>query len=247
MTQDSADTSLTFLTWNLALLARSAEAPPAWTDEHGQLAVREVVLAVEPDVVLFQELPGLCPYVETHDMIRANPLTHSGNLGVLVSNELIERWGRPAHVVVDRCAVLITFEDPGPALTIADVHLAPGKGGTAERLAQLAAVIDASPTPDLAIIGDLNTRAAELATLNDAGIATPAPPRPTWDSRRNRFHRRGREFTATFTRACSFGSVTMSGQRVLVEPVDEAGHRFHLSDHYPLIGRLTTGSTAAKS
>ena len=54
-------------------------------------------------------------------------------------------------------------------LTVANIHLAPGKGNTELRLSQLAAVIDSSPTERIAIIGDTNTRASEITKIKDSG------------------------------------------------------------------------------
>lgn len=235
------DRSLTFLSWNLALLERSAEAPPAWDQAASEAAVRDRVLALAPDVVLLQELPGLVPYVETHDMIRANPRSHSGHLATLVTHELMAAG--PVHRVVPGCAILTTFPGTGagPALTVANVHLAsgPGAAATAERLAQLADVVEASPTEALLVVGDTNTRAAEMAAVEAAGLVTVRPSRPTWDSRRNRFRAGGAEFTAHFTRWFASPAVTVSEVAVWHQPLVVDGHRFHLSDHFALSGRVT--------
>lgn len=227
--------SVSFLSWNLAMLARSAQAPPSWGQEHTELAVRDVVLEGEPDLVLFQELPRQVPFVETHDMIRANPETHQGNLAILVSHDLLARSDRPEHRVVAGCAVMITF---GNRLTVANVHLAPGTAAGPQRLEQLARIVEASPTPELAIVGDTNTRAAELEALADAGLAAPKPPTATWDSRRNRFNPSGPQFTANFTRAFATAGLTVADQRVLDDGIEADSRRFHLSDHYPLAGRI---------
>ncbi|MDH4076636.1 MAG: hypothetical protein OEY41_01695 [Acidimicrobiia bacterium] len=235
------DRSLTFLSWNLALLERSAEAPPAWDQAASEAAVRDQVLALAPDIVLLQELPGLVPYVETHDMIRANPRTHSGHLATLVTHELMAT--EPAHRVVPGCAVLTTFTGAGagPALTVANVHLAagPGAAATGERLAQLADVVEASPTEALLVVGDTNTREAEMVAVQAAGLVTVRPPRATWDSRRNRFRAGGAEFTAHFTRWIASPAVTVSEVTVWHQPVVVDGHRFHLSDHFALSGRVS--------
>ncbi len=235
------DRSLTFLSWNLALLERSAEAPLAWDQAATEAAVRDRVLAVAPDVVLLQELPGLVPYIETHDMIRANPRTHSGHLATLVTHELMAT--EPTHRGVAGCAVLTTFTGAGtgPALTVANVHLTPGPGAaaTGQRLAQLADVVEASPTEALLVVGDTNTRAAEMAAVEAAGLVTVRPPRATWDSRRNRFRAGGAEFTAHFTRWFASPAVTVSEVTVWHQPLVADGHRFHLSDHFALSGRVT--------
>jgi len=234
------DRSISFLTWNLAMLARSAQAPPAWGQEHTEQEVRRVVLHTAPDLVLFQELPRLVPYVETHDMVKANPESHQGNLATLVSHDLIARLGQPAVATVPGCAVLTTFPFDGEAVTIANVHLAPGTGpgGASLRLDQLARIVEASPTATLAIIGDTNTRLDELDTIAEANLESPPPPRPTWNSRRNRFHRRGPEFTAYFTRAITSPGVEVADQRVVDEPIVVDRRRFHLSDHFALAGSV---------
>ncbi|MDH3681334.1 MAG: hypothetical protein OEV40_15450 [Acidimicrobiia bacterium] len=258
--------SVSFLSWNLAMLARSAQAPPSWGSEHTELAVRELVLEVEPELVLLQELPRQVPFVETHDMIRANPETHQGNLAILISHDLLARCGRPEHRVVPGCAVLVTFGPEGSepddrndggrhggsrglgaqsGFTVANVHLAAGPGAAGERLEQLARIVEASPRPELAIIGDTNTRAAELDALADAGLAAPQPPMATWNSRRNRFNPSGPEFTAFFTRALVTAGLGVVAQRVLDEGVEAEGHRFHLSDHYPLAGTIVVAPPSA--
>jgi len=241
-----AEAALSFLTWNLAMLAPSAEAPPAWGQERTEQEIRRVVLAARPDLVLFQELPRLVPYVETHDMVKANPESHQGNLATLVSHELIARLGRPDVVTVPGCAVLASFQLAGNGVTIANVHLAPGTGSAAgaARLDQLAQIVAASPTPAIAIVGDTNTRVDELDALTNAGLDSPQPPGPTWNSRANRFHRRGPKFVAYFTRALASPGVAIADQRVHDEAVEADGHRFHLSDHFALAGTIALADQA---
>lgn len=226
---------LTFLTWNLALMERSASAPPWWGLEHTEALVRQTVLSRDPDLVVLQELPRLVPYVETHEMVRANPETHSGNLAVLVRRSLLDP--DPAVRVVPRCAVLVTFDQ---RLTVANVHLPPGGGAAAaaRRLEQLATVIETSPTPTLAVVGDTNTRRVELRTIGEAGLVVPDLPRPTWDSVSNRFRASGRRFRASFTRCFTSPGVTITDLDVLDRPVVHDGYRFHLSDHFALAGTM---------
>lgn len=231
---DTSSSSLTFLTWNLAMLARSAAAPHSWTRDHGEAAVREQVLEIGPDLVLFQELPKMVPFVETHDLIRAYVETHQGIVVCLASHQLLSR-GTPEVTTVPGCAVMLTFAS---GLTVANVHLAPGRGGKAERLDQLARIIEASPTPTMAIIGDTNTRVDEMETLADAGLHAPKPPQATWNSKVNRFNDGGPTFTAYFTRALTTKGVDLGQQQVLRQPIEHDGARFHLSDHYALRGRL---------
>ncbi|MEM9132794.1 MAG: endonuclease/exonuclease/phosphatase family protein [Actinomycetota bacterium] len=229
--------SLRFLSWNLALLERSDEAPPHWEQFNTEAAVRDLILGGEPDVVCFQELPGLVPYVETHDLLPATPTSHSGNLATLVTHPLAEL--EPPVRVVAGCAVLATFvsptDDEAP-FTVANVHLEAGRGAGGRRLEQLAEVVETSPTPRLLIVGDTNLRLAEAEALDDAGFSGPRPPRPTWDSRRNRFRRRGPEFTAYFTRWFASPGLRVDDVRVHREPIEVDGRRFHLSDHFALSG-----------
>ncbi len=231
---------MSFLSWNLAMFERSAEAPPDWTQEHTEAEVREIVLERSPDLVVLQELPGLVPYVETHDMIRANPRSHSGNLATLVGNDLMEE--RLTHSVVRGCALLVTFVDRG--LTVANVHLAPGPGNAAHRLTQLRAVIGAAPTRDLVVVGDTNTRTDEEAGIEAIGLWGRRPPEPTWDGKRNRFRTEGAEFLAYFTRYFASEGVTVTDLWVRTEPVDVGGTGFHLSDHFALEGSIVTDSSS---
>jgi hypothetical protein len=232
-------TSLSFLSWNLALMKRSAQAPHTWSIENAEAAFRDIALQMSPEVIVLQELPGLVPFVETHGMIRANPESHSGNLATLVKHEILASG--PSVLVVSGCAILTTLYDD---LTVANVHLSPGSGKRAEaqRLEQLARIVEASPTPGLLIVGDTNTRIGELGPLEEAGLHTTPPPRPTWDSRTNRFNsgREAREFRAYFTRWFASPGVSVSEVAVLDSPIEHDRHRFQLSDHFGLYGRVTT-------
>jgi endonuclease/exonuclease/phosphatase family metal-dependent hydrolase len=228
----TAAPSLTCLTWNLAMLGRSQEAPGSWSQEHTEARVRSLVLEWSPDLVTFQELPGIVPYVETHDMMRANPRSHSGNLATLVGNHLVDHLAPEPPVVVPRCAVLTAF--PAWDLTVANVHLAPGRGASGLRLAQLQAVLDQAPTGEVLIIGDTNTRRAEEPLVASLGLATPRPPAPTWDGRRNPFNGPSGDFVAYFTRCFATSGIRILDQVVYPGRVDDQGQAFHLSDHYAL-------------
>ena len=232
---------LTFLTWNLALLERSAEAPPHWGQLDAEHAVRELVLALEPDVILYQELPGLVPFVESHGMVRSNPRTHSGHLAVLLTHDLLDTDPRP--VSLPGGALLITLDRLD--LTIANVHLAPGRQGRFQRVATLGAITESAPTERLLVAGDTNTRGAELAAIAQLGLAAPELPGPTWDSRRNGFRADGARFTAAFTRYLVRGDVDVHDVRVHTEPVVADAHRFHLSDHYAWSGTVTSAPAGA--
>ena len=226
---------LTFFSWNLALLERPAPAPLFWEISNTEAVVREQVLDASPDVVLFQELPGLVPFVETHSMVPANPKSHSGNLATLVHNPLAT--AELAITTVGGCAILTTFVELG--LTIANVHLPAGKGGEADRLVYLSKVIEASPTLPLLIVGDTNMRVAEADTMLDLGFTGNKPPHPTWDSRRNNFRADAYEFHAYFTRWFASPGISVSDVFVHRDPVVHDDKTFFVSDHYALSGRVS--------
>lgn len=226
-----SDNELTILTWNLAMFERSGDAPTYWGQSDVEAAVRDTVLEAKPEVVVYQELPGLVPFVETHDMIRSNPRSHSGNLATLVAHSLMA--SNPATITVRRTGMLVTF--PEHDLTVANVHLAPGRGSAAQRREQLRVVLEASPTDRLVVIGDTNTRIDEEDTLVELGFDAPRPPGPTWDGHRNRFRGDSGAFRAYFTRALTTGPVSITRQRILDEPLEVDGRRFHISDHYALL------------
>ncbi len=231
---------VTFLSWNLAMLNRSDQAPVDWTDEHTQAEVRRLVLDLSPDVVAFQELPGVVPYVETHEMMRSNPMSHSGNLATLVGHHLIDDAvdRGPTVTAVRSTAVLTTLPEAG--FTVANVHLVPGPGAMSakDRADQLARVVEACPTEQLLVIGDTNTRVEEMATVAELGLTGARPPSPTWDSVRNRFRADGAEFRAYFTRYLHTGGLVVDDVEVHRWPITgTGGPPFHLSDHFALSGR----------
>lgn len=228
------DNELTILSWNLAMFERSADAPTYWGQSDVEATVRETVLAVEPDVVAYQELPGLVPFIETHDMIRSNPRSHSGNLATLVTHPLM--GSEPTSITLKRTGILTTF--PDHELTVANVHLAPGRGSGDQRREQLRVVLEATPTERVVVVGDTNSRVDEEDGFVDLGFRAPRPPGPTWDGHRNRFRGDSGAFRAYFTRALTAGPVSIVGQRILDEPVEVDGHRFHVSDHFALLVTL---------
>ncbi len=225
--------SMSFVSWNLAMLERSQQAPSLWSVANTEQEVRTSVLAHQPDLVLFQELPGMVPFIETHSMLRANPVSHQGHLATLVRTPLMAP--APKVTTVVGAAVLGTFEE----LTVANVHLAPGRAAWETRLDQLRMIIEASPTEALVVIGDTNTRPDEEQAIAELGLTGALPPRPTWNSHANRFHLRAGRFTSYFTRW--FASEGLIGEEVEVwnRPVVHDDHRFFLSDHFALSGRIT--------
>ncbi|MDB2318068.1 hypothetical protein N9V88_00615 [bacterium] len=225
--------SISFLSWNLNLLENSHAAPLGWRMDQAESLVRERVLAVDPDFVCFQELPGLVPYVETHDLIPANTVSHSGNLATLVRRELLDQVESRA---VGRSAVLSAIESAG--ISIANVHLPPGGHGKAERLAVIERIVSICPTPKLLVLGDTNTRIGETSAIEGLGVRGELPPAPTWDSRRNRFRHEGKRFTAYFTRYFHSDGVRVKDVKVFNQSWNVDGAHFFLSDHFALAGRV---------
>tara|TARA_Y100000768_G_scaffold160978_1_gene120352 strand:+ start:1887 stop:2582 length:696 start_codon:yes stop_codon:yes gene_type:complete len=228
------ESHFSFLSWNLALLNRSAYAPQHWELCDTEEVVREQVIELSPDIVLFQELPGLVPYVETHNMVHSNPQSHSGHLAILISERFSEF--EITLTPLEGFGLLVTFMEVG--LTVANVHLAPGKGNSELRLSQLAAVINSSPTEHIAIIGDTNTRASEITKIKDSGLKVPDLPVPTWDSFRNRFHVDSPRFKASFTRCITHPDVKIRDLQILEGKVIRSEKTFYISDHFALFGRM---------
>ncbi len=220
---------------------RSSAAPQAWAQHDTEAHVRDVVLELEPDVVVFQELPGQVPFIETHDMIRANPRSHSGNLATLVRHELLD--SEADFATVEGCAVVTTLKSIN--LTIANVHLSPGPGSEAERRDQLASIVQASKTEDLIIVGDTNTRIDEVDDLvTRFSLLAPKPPQPTWNSKTNNFRAGDHRFTAYFTRCFVTPSLRLTEQVVRSQPVEHGGQQFHVSDHFALYAKAASANVA---
>lgn len=232
---------LRFLTWNLAMLERPAAAPIAWEPGNTEAVVRDVVLDLAPDIVCLQELPGVVPFVETHSMIPANPKSHSGNLATLIANRLATTELRIGTVA--GCAILTTFVDLD--LTVANVHLPAGPDAAPERLMYLTKVIDASPTRPLVIMGDTNMRLEEADRFTALGFSGDKPPRPTWDTKQNRFRADMPEFTAYFTRWFASPGITVTDVDVHDTPHEFDDRTFFVSDHFALSGTILLPPTDA--
>lgn len=224
--------SISFLSWNLNLMENSQAAPVGWRMDQAESLIRERVLSVDPDFVCFQELPGLVPYVETHELIPANTVSHCGNLATLVRRGLLDRVESRA---IGRCSVLSAIESAG--ISIANVHLPSGGHGKAARLAAIERIVSICPTPRLLVIGDTNTRIGETSAIEALGIRGELPPTPTWDSRRNQFRDDGKKYTAYFTRYFHGDGVRVKDVKVFDQYWNLEGARFFLSDHFALAGR----------
>ena len=216
------------------MLENSAAAPTSWRMDQTENKIREFILELAPDFVFFQELPGLVPYVETHDLVPANNRSHCGNIATIVRKDMMDDLvSKP----VAGFGVLTMFESAG--LTFANVHLEPGKSGESKRLGAMNQIIRESKTPGLIVAGDTNTRVGEEKSFEKIGFNGKRPRKATWDSRKNRYRDNGRKYTAYYTRYFHNERVKIDKVKVWDEPVVENGKRFHLSDHFAMSGRAT--------
>ena len=230
-----------FVSWNLGLLERSAQAPGSIQRFHIEDAIRREMLDLEPDIVCWQELPNQVPFVETLDLMQATTQSHSGRLATLLAKDSPLSECDPTIKAVDGVGLLSTFpEEAGrPAFTIGNVHLEAGKGAVGFRLEQLGKLVEQSPTERIAIVGDTNMRLDEIEFVENAGFTAPKPPRPTWDSRKNPFRFGGAEFTAYFTRVFVSPGIELGELTVHDTPAEVDGTRFYWSDHFALSGTFS--------
>lgn len=224
----------TFLSWNLAMFQRPDFAPKGWRTDQTEAAVRRLVMEVDPDFVLFQELPGLIPYIETHDMLPANAKGQSGDIATLARHNLIP------DITASRLDNTVLTHVGSSDLTIANVHLPSSSGGDQDRLRIIEDIQSANPNTHLAIIGDTNTRTKEEDGIASLGLNGERPPEPTWNGRVNKFRRDDRNFTAYFTRAFHSANVQIGGVKVWTQPLVEKAFTFHISDHFAMSGQIST-------
>lgn len=181
----------------------------------------------------------MVPYVETHDLLPANTISHCGNIATIVRKELMEYVKAD---VVDRFAVIAKIESAN--LTLANVHLEPGRNGAGRRKEMIATISNGCETDGLIIVGDTNSRLEEEKKLEDLGLVGEKPPKATWDTRANRFREDGPKFTAYFTRYFHNESTRVKDVEVWDEPIVFENRKFHLSDHFALSGRVSVVDAA---
>ena len=222
-----------FLSWNLNMMNTSNEAPNGWRVDQTEALIRQRVLEENIDIVCFQELPAMVPFVETHELAPANTISHSGTIATIVKKELFEGMVCRA---VGRFAVVCVF--PKLSLSIANVHLESTRGGAGQRLMQLRTLFNVCPTDSLLIVGDTNTRIAEEAAIFEMGLLGERPPAPTWDSRRNQHSSKAsaKAFSCYFTRYFHNDAVTVDNVKVHNQPLNFDGIEFFLSDHFAISG-----------
>ena len=215
------------------MFERSDFAPAGWRMDQTEAAVRNLVLQLDPDFVLFQELPGLIPYIETHDMVPANAKGQTGDIATLARRELM------ADITASRLENTVITHIGSAGLSLANVHLPSGSGGDRDRLRVIKNIQSGSENRQLAIIGDTNTRTKEEDDIAQLGLIGARPPVPTWNGKLCRFRRDARGYTAYFTRAFHSEGVQVDGVEVWSQPVTHKGAEFHLSDHFAMSGRIS--------
>lgn len=220
-----------FISWNVCLLETSFQAPSDWRMDQAEAQIRSKVLELSPDFVCFQELPGLVPFVETHQMVPANTRSHSGDIATLAKTELFDSLESQA---LGKFCVLTVV--PKLELSIANVHLAPGASEDFTRLRMLATIKKHCPTKHLLVVGDTNTRISEEPKINSLDLFGQRPPKPTWDSKRNRFRENGRQYTSFYTRYFHSPHLNVTHVNIFDTPIEVDGNRFYLSDHFALGG-----------
>ena len=240
--------SIRFLSWNLNMMNTSKEAPSGWRVDQTEALIRQRVLEEDIDVVCFQELPAMVPFVEAHRLAPANTISHSGTIATIVKKELFEGMVCRA---VGRFAVVCVF--PKISLSIANVHLESTRGGAGQRLMQLRTLFNICPTDSLLIVGDTNTRIAEEAAIFETGLLGKRPPAPTWDSRRNRHSSKAsaKAYTCYFSRYFHNDAVAVENVNVHNRPLNFEGTEFFLSDHFAISGmarvRLEAGDRSPEA
>jgi len=225
--------SIRFLSWNLNMMNTSEEAPSGWRVDQTEALIRQRILEEDIDIVCFQELPAMVPFVETHELAPANTISHSGTIATIVKKELFEGMVCRA---VGRFAVVCVF--PELSLSIANVHLESTRAGAGQRLVQLQTLFDVCPTDSLLIVGDTNTRVAEETAIFETGLLGKRPPVPTWDSRRNQHSSKAsaKAFACYFTRYFHNDAVAVENVKVHDRPLNFDDTEFFLSDHFAISG-----------
>lgn len=216
------------------MFERSDFAPSGWRMDQTEAAVRRFVMELDPDFVLFQELPGMIPFIDTHDMVPANAKGQSGDIATLARHSLMP------DIRASRVKSAVLTHIGGSDLTLANVHLPSSSGGDRYRRYAVEDIQSANPQTHLALIGDTNTRVKEEKTMAKLGLIGARPPSPTWNGRLCKFRRDNRNFTAYFTRAFHSKGVTLDDVKVWTHPMEERGYSFHLSDHFPMSGLIST-------
>jgi len=231
------------MSWNVAMLKPSHQAPPDWTAENTEDAVLDAIEAERPGLLHLQELPtavGL-GYIEGYVHLDKTTESHCGCIHTYVRSDLA---GLIEDVrVLDRFCVLTQLRLPsGAGLQAANVHLLPHKQNAGNRLAQASEILSCGPELHTLVAGDTNTRQPEAAEWRRGlGLVGEMPAKQhTWDGFANRFH--GPEtfkFRSSFSRLFHSKGVHVDHVRILKDPIERGGRRFFLSDHHAFVGTLS--------
>ena len=213
------------------MLAPSDSAPVSWRVDQTEAEIRRQVLELQPDFVFFQELPAMVPFIETHNLLSAHTISHSGTIATLIKKELADLFQAGK---IERFAVTASSQELG--ITLANVHFVPGRGESGRRQEMMKKIASQFGDQGLLIVGDTNTRVEEVAGFESLGLVGRKPPAPTWDTHSNRFRHDAPKFKAYFTRYFHNSKVVVDSVKVFDDPVQADGKSFYLSDHFPMSG-----------
>eukprot|EP00804_Cyclotella_cryptica_P003847 CCRYP_015727-RA/>CCRYP_015727-RA protein AED:0.03 eAED:0.03 QI:73/1/1/1/1/1/2/481/286 len=258
--------SLTLLSWNIAMAEPSSMAPNAIerSREFGRL-IREECLGrpssrqtTTPDVIALQE----CPYpswgVDNFDSCGyasvGNRQSHCGFVDLLLRKELADDC-KSIELDESLPSVACSFTLPNKArIAVSSSHLAPFKDGFRTRSKQCNMLMNSltEECVNCILLGDFNMRAAEDKNIEqmcggwvDAWKSNGAKGSSqfTWNSFANQYHEDGFKFKARFDR-CYLKGDTLNLRRFQLignRPVrkqDNGGVRDYLSDHFGLLVRI---------
>ena len=232
---------LKILTWNIAGRDLSNSAPKSWSFRDKLCALRREILRLQPDVLALQEVPGsgVCAAVpEGLELIGAAEAHPSGCFAQLYCRPELDmrRVGLPRSTpaVSGRCTVNES------EIMFVSAHLFPSRENDAERAREVRQIFSARVCDSLVLLGDLNVRPLEVKSLCDEHDLRAMPYSGcTWDPRVNKFYENLQDYRRNgevFDQVLSSGCVWVEGHRVGNCYEYRAGKKFHLSDHFGLLG-----------
>ena len=232
---------LKILTWNIAGRDLSNSAPKSWSFRDKLCALRREILRLQPDVLALQEVPGsgVCAAVpEGLVLIGAAEAHPSGCFAQLYCRPELDmrRVGLPQSTpaVSGRCTVNEC------EIMFVSAHLFPSRENDAERAREVRQIFSARVCDSLVLLGDLNVRPLEVKSLCDEHDLRAMPYSGcTWDPRVNKFYENLQDYRRNgevFDQVLSSGCVWVEGHRVGNCYEYRAGKKFHLSDHFGLLG-----------
>jgi endonuclease/exonuclease/phosphatase family metal-dependent hydrolase len=163
------ETSLTIVSINLAACEPSQSASWDWNQQRSTNAVQLEILKSNPDIIALQECPGGSQWA-----IRVFPAYQA--MGAIYSHAdqvilLVKQGISAEEVSVDMGlpAIMAELRIGKRHLLVASVHLAPFRGGSSKRKAQLEYLLQKASSLSLPLIiaGDTNMRVSEDHTMED--------------------------------------------------------------------------------